>query len=269
MGLLCKDTIKKEILPHLPLARRGKICDQALLLGIVELILYRIKTGCQWRELPIRQYLGSDYNYRTVFYHFSRWCRLGIWQKIWVDLLIKYRHLLRTLTVQLDGTHSRTHGARESVGYQKRKKSNTSNLLFLCDHNGVMLGYSEVMAGNHHDVFEIEKQFRRLMDTLIALHICPNGLIMNADAAFDCHILRDLCAEYGVELNCKPNPKNAHLSDREHYFDEEFYRHRLVIERAFAWLDGCKALLMRFEKTARNWINCHIVALIALILRKN
>lgn len=70
MGLLCKDTIKNEIIPHLPLPRRGKSCDDKLLLGIVELILYRIKTGCQWRELPIKQYLEFDYSYQSVFITF-------------------------------------------------------------------------------------------------------------------------------------------------------------------------------------------------------
>lgn len=180
-----------------------------------------------------------------------------------------HRHLLRTLTVQLDGTHTRTHGATELVGYQGRKKSKTSNLLFLCDHTGLIIGYSEVVAGNHHDAFEIEKQFRLLMDTLKSLEICTDGLIMNADAGFDCQILRDVCNEYGIELNCKLNPKNGNLSDREEYFDQEFYQHRFVIERTFAWLDACKALIIRFEKTARNWINCHIIALIAIIARKN
>jgi hypothetical protein len=80
-------------------------------------------------------------------------------------LLTKYRHLLCTLTVK-----SRA-------------------------------GYSEVIAGNHHGTFEIEKQFRLLMDTLKSLNICIDGLIMNADAGFDCQTLRNLCAEHGIELN--------------------------------------------------------------------
>jgi hypothetical protein len=45
MSLLYKAMIEKEILPHLPLNKRRKKCDNTLLLGIVKLILYRIKTG--------------------------------------------------------------------------------------------------------------------------------------------------------------------------------------------------------------------------------
>jgi transposase len=268
MSQLCKDTIEKEILPHLPLNKRGKKCDTTLLLGIVQLILHRIKTGCQWRELPIKQYMSVSYSYQSVFHHFNRWCQLGVWQKIWLHLLRTHRHLLHTLTVQLDGTHTRTSGAVEAVGYQGRKKSKSSNMLVLCDHKGLIIGYSEVIAGNHHDVFEIEKQFRLLMDILKKVNISTDGLIMNADAGFDSPQLRALCAEYGIELNCKLNPKNGKLSDREEYFDEEFYQHRVVIERSFAWLDAYKALLIRFEKTARNWLNCNIVAFIMLICRK-
>jgi hypothetical protein len=50
MSLLDKDTLKSEILPFLPRAKRGKSCSEALLLGFLELILYRLTTGCQWRE---------------------------------------------------------------------------------------------------------------------------------------------------------------------------------------------------------------------------
>jgi len=43
MSLLNKDTLKKEILPFLPRPKRSKPCSDTLLLGILELILYRLK----------------------------------------------------------------------------------------------------------------------------------------------------------------------------------------------------------------------------------
>jgi len=85
MSLLDKDTLKTEILPFLPRPKRGKSCAETLLLAILELILYRLKTGCQWRELPIRSYISIKYSYKSVFYHFSRWSKLAIWQYIWLN----------------------------------------------------------------------------------------------------------------------------------------------------------------------------------------
>jgi hypothetical protein len=102
---------------------------------------------------------------------------VGVWQKIWLHLLRTHRHLLHTLTVQLDGTHTRTSDAIEAVGYQGRKKSKSNNLLVLSDHKGLIIGYSEVITGHHHNVFEIEKQFRLLIDTLKHLQISTNGLL--------------------------------------------------------------------------------------------
>ena len=142
MSLLDKDTLKAEILPFLPRPKRGKSCSEMLLLGILELILYRLKTGYQWRELPIKSYISGEYSYKSVFYHFHRWSKLDVWQDIWLHLLRQHRNELNLHTIQLDGTHTRTRGAIEKTAFQGRKGGKTSNLLCLCDEKGVLLAFS-------------------------------------------------------------------------------------------------------------------------------
>ena len=44
---------------------------------IVEGILWRIRTGAPWRDLP--EEFGS---WKTVYNQFNRWSKKGIWQKI-------------------------------------------------------------------------------------------------------------------------------------------------------------------------------------------
>jgi len=268
MSLLDKDTLKKEILPFLPRAKRGKACSETLLLGILELILYRLKTGCQWRELPINSYISGKYNYRTVFYHFNRWSKLDIWQEIWLNLLGQHRKELNLHTIQLDGRHTRTHGAVEKVGYQKRKGGKTSNLLCLCDEEGVLLAFSAVQSGNHHDLFDIVVQFEQMLAQLVAIGIRLDGLILNADSGFDSLEMRQLCKKYGLEVNIKLNPRNGKVSERNDYFAPTFYRYRFVIERAFGELDGLKALVIRYDKTAHNWLNFNILGFIIKTIKK-
>ena len=268
MSLLSKDTLKKEIIPFLPRPKRGKRCSEALLLGILELILYRLKTGCQWRELPISSYISGKYNYRTVFYHFNRWSKLDVWQTIWLDLLRQHRQQLNLHTIQLDGTHTRTHGAVEKTAFQGRKGGKTSNLLCLCDEEGVLLAFSAVQSGNHHDLFDIVAQFEGMLAQLVAIGICLDGLILNADAGFDCLKLRQLCEKYGLEVTIKLNPRNGKIAERNEYFDPAFYRHRFVIERAFGELDGFKALVLRYEKTAHNWLNFNVLGFIIKTIKK-
>jgi len=44
MNILDKDTIKTRILPKLSIGKRGKRCSEEVLIGIIELILYRLTT---------------------------------------------------------------------------------------------------------------------------------------------------------------------------------------------------------------------------------
>ena len=41
--------------------------------------------------------------------------------------------------------------------YQARKKSVTTNSIFLCDNKGQMIAMGSPKAGNHNDLYEIEE----------------------------------------------------------------------------------------------------------------
>jgi hypothetical protein len=49
MGILSKSTIEKWIVPNLTIGERG-FEPTVPIVEIVECILHRLKTGCQWRE---------------------------------------------------------------------------------------------------------------------------------------------------------------------------------------------------------------------------
>jgi hypothetical protein len=53
-----------------------------------------------------------------------------------------------------------------------------------------------------------------------------------------------------------------------HIFDEQLYAARSVIEHANAWIDGFKALLVRFEFSVKNWMSLHFIAFAVIFLRK-
>ena len=54
MSTLSKDKIKKYTLLHLSFRKIGIALSEEKRIGIVSVIFYRLKTGCQWRELPIK-----------------------------------------------------------------------------------------------------------------------------------------------------------------------------------------------------------------------
>jgi transposase len=45
-------------------------------------IIFRLRTGCQWNQLPAR--FGDD---RTVHRHFQQWCQRGILARLWAVLI--------------------------------------------------------------------------------------------------------------------------------------------------------------------------------------
>ncbi len=64
-----------QIEPHLPHGRPGRprVDDRRVISGI----LYVLKTGCRWRDVP------PAYGPATTIYNrYNRWSRRGLWQRL-------------------------------------------------------------------------------------------------------------------------------------------------------------------------------------------
>ena len=59
---------------------------------IVNAILYQLKNGCQWRDLP------TDFpNWQTVYSQFRRWQLDGTWEKAFVALAASERKKVKKM----------------------------------------------------------------------------------------------------------------------------------------------------------------------------
>jgi len=59
---------------------------------IVNAILYQLKNGCQWRDLP------SDFpNWQTVYSQFRRWQLDGTWEKVLAALAKSERKTVKKM----------------------------------------------------------------------------------------------------------------------------------------------------------------------------
>lgn len=269
MSVIPKDVIKKLILPNLSRPNKGPRLSDDKLAGIIQLILYRLKSGCQWRELPVALYLEDGYRWNSVFHHFNKWSKEGAWAKCWNSIVRAYPGLLDMSCCQLDGSQTLAKRGGEKVAYQARKGGNSTNMLFISDANGILVAASQPESGNHHDVFDFEKHFGELIQFLDASGIDPEGLFMNADSGFDSEEVRLCCRAFGVIPNLDQNPRGGQHLERDMYFDGWLYQKRMVCERAFGWMDGFKALLIRYEVTVRNWFSLNIIGNMIFFLRKN
>ena len=247
---------------------------------IVECIFHRLKTGCQWRELPTKQFFShKTLHWNSVFYYYNKWSKADCRKRIWINILRQnFRHLDLS-SVEFDGSHTPAKNGGDAVGYQGRKAAKTTNALFMSDSQGVMLAMSTPQEGQHHDLFEIQPLFEEICTLLKEAGINLQDLFLNADPGFDSAGFRQACASEDIIANVKPNPRigpgkweEAYQSG-DHVFDEELYRDGSVIEPlrrtdTNAWIDGFKALLVRFKFSVRNWMSLHFMAFSVIFLRK-
>lgn len=105
METINKGTIEKLIVPHLSKGKRG-FKSKMPVFQVVEAIFYRLKTGCQWRELPLKQFTDTvAMSWESVYYYFNKWGKDGSWRSVWIALLRSKHALLDLSSVQLDGSH--------------------------------------------------------------------------------------------------------------------------------------------------------------------
>ena len=75
-----KDTINKWIISFLSVGKRG-FKSNFDLASIFLLILKRLKTEVQWRELPIEVYFEKgEISWQNVYYYFNKWSKDGSFQ---------------------------------------------------------------------------------------------------------------------------------------------------------------------------------------------
>lgn len=125
-----------------------------------------------------------------------------------------------------------------------------------------------------HDLFQIQELFNEICSLLKEARLDLKGLFLNADPGFDSADFKAACEKEGIIANVKENPRNTAKAEQPsyepgtHVFDGELYADRSVIEHANAWIDGFKALLVRFEFSVKNWMSLHFIAFSVIFLRK-
>lgn len=266
-SVLDKDMIEMEIVPIIPRTKRG-FQPTVPLAEIVNAILYKLKTGVQWHQLPVRALFSvTALSWQSVYHHYRKWCLSGTWKDCWIKFLHRHRAELDLSSVDLDGSHTPAIRGGHEVEYQGRKKRRTTNALYLTDRQGLPLAMSEPVAGNHSDLYEIEVQFEVVTATLEMAGIPVEGLFLNADAGFDSGNLRNRCGTKGINANICFNKRGGN-ADREEYFDGELYKQRYAVERTNAWMDSYRSLLNRFDTTVESWEGFNYLAFMVIALKK-
>jgi transposase len=234
-----EDQFNDHIRPYLRVAKRGYVSKIGLH-QIFNYILYRLHTGCQWVQLPIerdqQQPEKSAISWQAVYYHFRKWSGDGSLERVWQHSLEVIRAEVDMTHLNLDGSHTMAKKGGESVAYQGRKKAKTCNILPITDAQGYVLAATGIIAGNHHDAFDLKPHLQQACGWLKQQGFALKGVYFNADSAFDTLPARKVCFNDGLIPNIAENKRNRkHVKrGRKRLFDPLIYKRRFVNERSFA-----------------------------------
>ncbi|PAQ12495.1 IS5 family transposase [Mesorhizobium temperatum] len=215
----------------------------------VEAVLWIVRTGSPWRDLPDA---FGDWN--SVFRRFSRWSRKGVWWRIFAAMSDDpdFEYLI------VDSTIIRAH--QHASGAKKGSEDQALG----CSRGGLSTKIHMAVRGLGCPVRFILTAGQRgdCPQAYTLIEGLPAKVVM-ADAAYDADPLRQEIADKGAIAVIPNNPSRA----LKYPIDKHLYAQRHLIECCFSRLKQFRRVATRFEKTARNYLAIVTIAATVLWIR--
>lgn len=251
------ERIEPILLRHYPPAHTGR--PRADLRRVLDGIIHRMRSGCQWNHLP-RQF-GPD---STVHAWFQRLAEDGVFAEIWGELVLECDELddVHWEWQAADGVmgKSRFEGAKRGPNPTDRAKQGTKKSL-LVEQDGGPLGV-EIDGANVHDT----KLLEATIDAIVVHRPDPEAVPQNLclDKAYDNPTGEAACEAGGYV----PHIRRIGEEKLDDVGKKSHPARRWVVERTIAWLQKCRAILIRYDKKAENYLGLIQLACMLLWCRR-
>lgn len=213
-----------------------RIYNKPNLRMMVEAMLYRMRVGCPWRDLPIE--FGP---WHTIYQQCNRWSSKN-----------KFMHIFKSLVQEpdlewefIDGSIIRAHqhsaggigGEDQAIG--KSVGGNTTKIHMAVDGFGLPIAFN-LTGGEVHDA----KAAPALISKL------PKATYTIADKGYDSEEIREqIRAKQSVPII--PRKNNSKIGNAA--LDWGLYKCRHLVENMFARLKNFRAIATRYDKLKRNF----------------
>ena len=223
--------------------------------GIMNAMLYLIKTGCQWRMLP------KDFPpYNTVYYYFRKWKNEGVFEDIMDTLREKVRLSMgREDTPSLGILDSRSvktsHHVDSDRGMDGNKKIKGRKQQTVVDVLGLPMAIS-IHEANIHDSVGAESVVKVMAGRF------PRLKKILADGGYRGETLSDtvrktLGCELSIVLRPDESPKKFSVIPK-----------RWIVERSFAWIENFRRVALDYEFYSESSLAMLQIAFSPIMLKK-
>ncbi|MFP6842142.1 MAG: IS5 family transposase [Acinetobacter sp.] len=216
--------------------------------NFIEAILFRIRTGCPWRDLP--QEFGKP---NSIFKKYNRWSKKN---KLMNIFKLFSQHADKEW-IFIDGSHVRAHQHSAGIKNQDISKSiggNSSKIHLAIDSNGNPIEFI-ISDGTSHDM--------KIAPDLVSKLDLSESEMLCADKGYDSKSLRKQIQD----SKTKPNiPRKSNTKSSNDHMDWYMYKIRHLVENSFCRLKQFRGIATRYDKLKRNYQSAVALACIFIWL---
>jgi transposase len=213
-----------------------KIYDKPNLRKMVEAMLYRMRVGCPWRDLPAE--FGC---WNSIYQQFNRWSSKNKLMQIFNDLVQEPDLEWAFIDGSIVKAHQHSAGAasKEVQAIVKSVAGNTTKIHMAVDACGFPIAF-QLTGGEVHDA----KAAPELIKTL------PIADYTIADKGYDSEEIRGQIKQKS-SMPIIPRKKNSKTGNTD--IDWGLYQYRHLVENVFARPKHFRAIATRYDKLKRNY----------------
>jgi transposase len=216
--------------------REHGIYDKPNLRKTVEGILYRMRTGLPWRDLP--SFFG---NWISIYQQFNRWSSKNKLMKIFKSLVQDPDLEWEFIDGSIVRAHQHSAGAasEENQAIGLSRGGNTTKIHMAIESCGLPIDF-EITGCEVHDC-KIAAEF---------IEKLPSADYTIADKGCDSEEVRE-CIRKKSSIPMIPRKGNSKIGNSD--MDWCLYKYRHLVENVFARLKHFRAIATRYDKLKRNY----------------